>query len=91
VFENRVMRRMFGPERGEVVESWRRLRKEEIHNLYSSPVIVMIKKIMKDELGGACGVHGRDKSMMYQCLTKYHAMKTYAGVKIQPHNSFIGT
>jgi len=32
VFENRVLRRIFGPEREEVAESWRRLHNEELHN-----------------------------------------------------------
>jgi hypothetical protein len=37
VFENRVLRRMFGPKRGEVTGGWRKLYNEELHNLYSSP------------------------------------------------------
>jgi len=35
VFENRVLRRMFGPRREQVVGGWRRLRNEELHNLYT--------------------------------------------------------
>jgi hypothetical protein len=38
-FENRVLRRIFGPKRGEVKGGWRILHKEELHNLYSSPSI----------------------------------------------------
>jgi hypothetical protein len=37
VFENRVLRRIFGPKRDEVTEGWRKLHNEELHNLYSSP------------------------------------------------------
>jgi hypothetical protein len=37
VFENRVLRRIFGPKRDEVTGGWRRLHIEELHNLYSSP------------------------------------------------------
>jgi hypothetical protein len=37
VFENRVLRRIFGPKRDEVTEEWRKLHNEELHNLYSSP------------------------------------------------------
>jgi hypothetical protein len=37
VFENRVLRRIFGPNREEVVGGWRRLHNEELHNLYTSP------------------------------------------------------
>jgi hypothetical protein len=40
VFENRVLRRIFGPKRDEVVEEWRRLHSRELHNLYSSPNII---------------------------------------------------
>jgi hypothetical protein len=38
VFENRVLRRIFGPKRDEVTGEWRKLHSEELHNLYSSPV-----------------------------------------------------
>jgi hypothetical protein len=37
VFENRVLRRIFGPKRDEVTGGWRKLHNEELHNEYSSP------------------------------------------------------
>jgi hypothetical protein len=40
VFENRVMRGIFGPKRDEVTGEWRKLHTEELHNLYSSPDII---------------------------------------------------
>jgi hypothetical protein len=40
VFENRVLRRVFGPKRDEVRGEWRRLHNEELNDLYSSPNIV---------------------------------------------------
>ena len=40
-FENRIPRRMFGPER-DVNMEWRRLHNEELHNLYHSPNIVRV-------------------------------------------------
>jgi hypothetical protein len=40
VFENRVLRRIFGPTRDEVTGEWRMLHNGELHNLYSSPDIV---------------------------------------------------
>jgi hypothetical protein len=44
VSENRVLRRIFGTKRKEVARDWRRLRNEELHNLYvSSNIIRMIK------------------------------------------------
>jgi hypothetical protein len=42
VFENRVMRRTFGPKRDEVTGGWRKLHNEKIHNLYSSPNIIIM-------------------------------------------------
>ena len=40
VFENRVLRRIFGPKRDEVTGEWRKLRNEELTDLYCSPNIV---------------------------------------------------
>jgi hypothetical protein len=42
VFENRVLRRIFGPKRDEVTEGWRKLHNEELHDLYTSPSISRI-------------------------------------------------
>jgi hypothetical protein len=42
VFENRVLRRIFGPKRDEVMGEWRKLHNEELRDLYSSPSIIRI-------------------------------------------------
>jgi hypothetical protein len=44
VFENRVLRRISGPERNGVTGGSRKLHNEELHNLYSSPSIIRIIK-----------------------------------------------
>jgi hypothetical protein len=43
VFENRVLRGIFGPKRDEERGEWRRLHNEELNDLYSSPNIQVIK------------------------------------------------
>jgi hypothetical protein len=44
VFENRMLRRIFGPRRGEVTGEWRKLHNEELHDLYCPPSIIRIMK-----------------------------------------------
>jgi hypothetical protein len=44
VFENRVLRRIFGPKRDEVTGEWRKLHNEELHDLYSSSRIIRMMK-----------------------------------------------
>jgi hypothetical protein len=44
VFENRVLRGIFGPKWDEVTEEWRRLYNEELNDLYSSPNIIWVIK-----------------------------------------------
>src|SRR5215468_8887461 len=44
VFENRVLRRVFGPKRDDVTGEWRKLHNEELKDLYSSPSIVRVIK-----------------------------------------------
>jgi hypothetical protein len=49
VFENRVLRRIFGPKRDELIGGWRKLHHEERHNLCFSPTITrMIKQGGRD-------------------------------------------
>jgi hypothetical protein len=44
VFENRVLRRIFGPKRDEMTGGWRKLHNEKLHDLYTSPSIIRIIK-----------------------------------------------
>jgi hypothetical protein len=44
VFENRVLKRIFGPKRDEVTGEWRRLHNKELYALYSSPNIIRVMK-----------------------------------------------
>jgi len=47
VFENKVLRRIFGPRRDEVTGDWRRLHNEELNDLYTSPNIVQVIKLRR--------------------------------------------
>jgi hypothetical protein len=52
LFENKVLRRIFGPKRDEITGDWRKLHNEELNDLYSSLNIIRVNKIDKNEIGG---------------------------------------
>jgi hypothetical protein len=52
VFENRVLRRIFGPKREEVTGEWKKLHNDDLNNLYSSPNIVRVIKSRRMRLAG---------------------------------------
>jgi hypothetical protein len=52
VFENRVLKRIFGPTRNEVTGEWGKLHSKELHNLYSSPSIIRVVKSMRMRWAG---------------------------------------
>jgi hypothetical protein len=52
VFENRVLRRIFGPKKDEVTGGWRKMHNEELHGLYSSPSIVTVIKATRMRWAG---------------------------------------
>jgi len=45
VFENRVLRRMYGPKRDDVTGEWRKLRNEEFTDMYSLPNVIQVIKL----------------------------------------------
>ena len=47
MFENRVLRRIFGPKRDEVTVEWRKLHNEELNDLYCSPNILRVIKLRR--------------------------------------------
>jgi hypothetical protein len=62
LFGNRVLRGIFGSKRDEVTGEWRKLHNEELNDLYSSPNIVRVIKIEKNEMGWSCGTYGGRES-----------------------------
>jgi hypothetical protein len=67
VFENRVLRKIFGPKRNEVVGGWRKLHNEELHNLYCSPSIIRIIKSRRMRWAGHVACMG-EKRNAYRIL-----------------------
>jgi hypothetical protein len=61
MFENSVLRGIFGPKRDEVVGGWRKLHNEELHNLYCLPSIIRMIKSKEDEMGGAYSTNGGEE------------------------------
>jgi hypothetical protein len=57
VFDNRVLRRVFGLKREEVTGEWRKLHSEELNDLYSLPNIVRVVKSRRKK-GRACRAYG---------------------------------
>jgi hypothetical protein len=67
VFENRVLRRIFGPKRDRVTGEWIKLHNEELHNLYSSPIIIIIIKSRRMRWAGHVARMG-EKRNVYRLL-----------------------
>jgi hypothetical protein len=65
VFENKVLRRIFGLRRDEVTEEWRKLHNEELHDLYSSPSIIRIMKLRRRWAGHAARMGKREIHIGY--------------------------
>jgi transcription termination factor 2 len=63
VFENRVLRRIFGPKRDGVTGGWRKLYNEELHKLYSSPSIIRIIKSRRMRWAGHVARMGETRNM----------------------------
>jgi hypothetical protein len=66
LFKKRVLRKIYGPKREEVVEGWRRQHNEERHYLYISPNVIRVIK-SKSGMDRACSMHGRDE----KCISNF--------------------
>jgi hypothetical protein len=63
VFENRILRRIFGPKRDEVTGEWRKVHNEELHNLYSSPDIIRQVKSRRMRWVGHVACMGEERKV----------------------------
>jgi len=61
VFENMVLRRIFGPKREEVTGEWRRLYNEKLNDLYTSPNIVRVIKSIRMRWAGHVAHMGEER------------------------------
>jgi hypothetical protein len=70
VFENSVLRKIFGPKREEVL-SWRKLHNDELHSLYSSPNIIRVIKSRRMKWAGHVAHMGEGRGI-YRVLVGRH-------------------
>jgi hypothetical protein len=80
VFENRVMKRIFGPKMDEITGSWGKLHNEGLHNLYGSPSIVKMIKSRRMRWAGHVACMGRSVmhiGFWWESRRKETARKTY--------------
>jgi hypothetical protein len=59
VFENRALRRIFGPKRDELIGGWEKLHNEKLHKLHSSPSIIRMLKSRRIRWAGHVARMGR--------------------------------
>jgi hypothetical protein len=69
MFENRVLRKIFGPKRDRVTGGWRKLHNEELHNLYTSPSIIRVIKSRRMTWAGHV-VRMGEKRNVYRLLIR---------------------
>ena len=70
VFENRVLRKVFGPKRDEVTGEWRKLHNEELNDLYSLPNIVRVVKSRRMRWAGHVARMGENRGVQRVLVRK---------------------
>ena len=63
VFENRVLRKVYGPKRDEVTGEWRKLHNQKLNDLYSLPNIVRVVKSRRMRWAGHVARMGEDRGV----------------------------
>jgi hypothetical protein len=75
VFQNRALRRIFGPKRDEVTGGWRKQPNVELHSLYSSPNIIRMIKSRRMRCQ-ACSTNEGEEKCIYSIGGKARRMET---------------
>ena len=75
VFENRVLRRVFGPKRDVLTGEWRKLRNEELNDLYSLPNIVRFAKSRRMRWAGHVVRMGEDRGVQRVLVGKHEGKR----------------
>jgi hypothetical protein len=81
VFENRVLRRIFGPKRDEVTGDWRKLHNEELHNLYSSPNIIRMMRSRRVRWAGHVARVKEKRNVYWVFMEKARRKETTRKIK----------
>jgi hypothetical protein len=79
VFENRVLRRVFGPKGDEVRGEWRKLHNEELNDLYSLPNIVRVVKSRRMSWAGCVARMGEDRGVYRVLVGKPEGKRPLGG------------
>ena len=87
VFENRVLRRVFGPKRDEVTGDWRKLHNEELNDMYCSRNIVRVIKSKRIRWTGHVARMGERRGIYWVLVGKREGKRTLG--KISPHRDSI--
>jgi hypothetical protein len=82
VFENKMLRRVFGPKRDEVTGGWRKLHNEELHDLYSLPSIIRIIKSRRMSWAGHVAQMGEKRNAYRLLVGKVRGKETTRKTKM---------
>jgi len=80
VFENRALRRIFGPRRDEVTREWRKLHYEELNDLYSSPNVVPVIKSRRIRWVGHVARMGERRGLYRVLVGKPEGKRALGGI-----------
>jgi hypothetical protein len=83
VFENRVLRRIFGPKREEITGGWTKLHSEKLHDLYSSSNIIGMIKLGTKGIGRTCSTHEVDKFIRDSSKKTRKKKRLHIGVSLR--------